>query len=256
MNTDLLLSSIARAVLLPPFSFFVLLFAGWLLARRWPRLGRTVIGGTLVAAFVLCTVAGANLVVRPLEAMTAPLAASARSGAQAIVVLSAGTIRHAPEYGGKDVPDHVALARLRYAAKLQYETGLPMLASGGIVSLDGSGPTLAAGLAAALREDFGTPVKWLEEKSTNTAENAMESAKVLRGAGVVRILLVTDAAHMPRAARQFRRAGFDVIEAPTMFMRAGSEGLLDFLPSAEGLRRARGALYEWLGLLWYRVRYA
>jgi len=255
MNTELLVSSIARALLLPPFSFFILFLAGWLLALRWPRTGRVVIGLTLVLAFVLCTVVGANLVVRPLEAMTAPLPASARSGAQAIVVLSAGTIRRAREYGGSDIPDHVALARLRYAAKLQHETGQPILVSGGVVSLDGRGPSLAAGLAAALREDFGTPVKWLEEKSTNTAGNATESAKILIGAGVRRVLLVTDAAHMPRAASQFRRAGFDVIEAPTLFLSARSEGLLDFLPSEEGLRRARTALYEWLGLLWYRIRH-
>ena len=255
MNIELLVSSIARSVLLPPFSFFILFLAAWALARRWPRLGRVAMGGVLVLSFALCTVVGANLIVRPLEAMTAPLDKTRAAGAQAIVVLSAGTIRHAPEYGGADVPDYVALARLRYAAKLQHETGLPILVSGGIVSLDGSGPTLAAGLARALREDFVTPVEWLEERSTNTAENATESAKILRAQGGKPILLVTDAMHMPRAVRQFQLAGFEVIAAPTMFMTARSPGLFDFLPSAEGLRRAHHAVYEWIGLLWYRIRH-
>jgi uncharacterized SAM-binding protein YcdF (DUF218 family) len=255
MNTELIVSSIARAVLLPPFSFFILFLAGWALARRWPRLGGVVMGFMLVLSFVLCTVVGANLVVEPLESMATQLDASRAAGAQAIVVLAAGRIKHAPEYGGTDIPDYVGLARLRYAAKLQHETGLPILVSGGIVSLDGSGPTLAAGLASALREDFGTPVEWLEARSTNTAENAMESAKILLGTGGKRVLLVTDAMHMPRAERQFRRAGFEVIAAPTMFMRVPSPGFFDFLPSAEGLRRAHHALYEWIGLFWYRIRF-
>ena len=255
MNAELLLSSIARSVLLPPFSFFLLFLGGWALARRWPRLGRVAMGGVLVLSFALCTVVGANLIVRPLEALTAPLELSRAAGAQAIVVLSAGTIRQAPEYGGADLPDYVALARLRYAAKLQHETGLPILVSGGIVSLDGSGSTLAAGQAAALREDFATPVEWLEERSTNTAENATESAKILLGAGRKRILLVTDAMHMPRAARQFQRAGFEVIAAPTMFMTVRAPGPFDFLPGAEGLRRSHHAVYEWIGLLWYRIRH-
>jgi uncharacterized SAM-binding protein YcdF (DUF218 family) len=255
VNIELILSSIARAVMLPPFSFFILFVGGWVLARRWPRLGGAVMGFTLLLSLVLCTVVGANLIVRPLESMATPLNASRAAGAQAIVVLSAGTIRHAPEYGNTDIPDYVALARLRYAAKLQHETALPILVSGGIVSLDGGGTTLAAGLARALREDFVTPVKWLEERSTNTAENASESAKILLAAGYKRVLLVTDAMHMPRAERQFRRAGFDVIAAPTMFMTARSPGFFDFLPTAEGLRRANHAFYEWIGLIWYRVRY-
>jgi len=256
MNISLVVANLARAVLLPPSCFFLLFLGGWALARRRPRLGRIVMGGTFALAFALCTVAGSNLVVVPLEAMTTPLDATHVAGTQAIVVLSAGSIRHAPEYGGAAIPDHVALARLRYAAKLQHETALPILVSGGIVTLDGSGPTLAAGLAAALREDFRTPVAWLEERSTNTAENAVESAKVLLGAGVKRILLVTDAMHMPRAERQFVRAGFEVIAAPTIFLGAGSPGFFDFLPSAEGLRRTHYAFYEWLGLFWYRIRHA
>jgi uncharacterized SAM-binding protein YcdF (DUF218 family) len=255
MNIELLISGIARALLLPPFSFFLLFAAGWALSRRWPKTGRAVTGVTLVLAVVLCTMVGANLIVEPLEAMTRPLDRSRTAGAQAIVVLSAGTIRRAPEYGGASIPDYVALARLRYAAKLQHETGLPILVSGGIASLDRSGAPLAAGMARALREDFVTPVTWLEDQSINTAENAVESAKILLPAGRKRILLVTDAMHMPRAERQFRRAGFDVVAAPTMFMRTTHPGLFDFLPTAEGLRRAHDAVYEWIGLLWYRIRY-
>jgi uncharacterized SAM-binding protein YcdF (DUF218 family) len=255
MNIGLILSNVAQAILLPPFSLFLLLFIGWLLGRRWRRLGRWVIGTTLVLSFALSTVVGSNLLVRPLEALTAPLSAPGDAGAQAIVVLSAGRLRSAPEYGGADIPDTLALGRLRYAARLQYQTGLPVLVSGGVVSWSGKGPSFASGMATALREDFVTPVRWLEEKSRNTAENAIESATMLRRDGVTRVLLVTDAMHMPRSERQFQRAGLAVVAAPTMFFGSRSAGPFDFLPTAEGLRRSYHALYEWIGLLWYRIRY-
>jgi uncharacterized SAM-binding protein YcdF (DUF218 family) len=255
MNYELLLSSVVRALVLPPFIFFVLVAFGWLVARSRPRLGRTIIAATLIVAFVLSTISGANLLVRPLESMTKPLDPARTAAAQAIVVPAAGSVRYAPEYGRADVPDHLSLARLRYAARLQHQTKLPILVSGGIVAPGGNGRPLAAGLASALREDFRTPVEWVEDRSTNTFGNARESAKILLPGGRSHILLVTDAMDMPRASEQFERAGFDVIEAPTMFMTAHAPGLLDFLPSVEGLRRSRHALYEWIGLAWYRARY-
>ena len=57
----------------------------------------------------------------------------------------------------------------------------------------------ADAMATALRDDFGVPVKWTEGKSRNTAENAAFSAALLRPDAVRRVLLVTDAMHMPRS---------------------------------------------------------
>lgn len=208
----------------------------------------------LVVLFILCTEIGANLLVRPLENMTAPLASSSDTRAQAIVVLAAGRLGHAAEYGGKDIPDYIALGRLRYAAKLQHETGLPILVSGGNVAADGAGESKADAMASALREDFVTPVRWIEGASENTAENARFSASILRREGVRRILLVTDAMHMPRAKTVFAQTGLDVVAAPTLFFGDGSIGPFDFLPSAEGLRRSYYAIYEWIGLVWYWAR--
>ena len=251
----LIASSIVRALVLPPFSLFILVVAGWILQRWWPRLGRTVMVLTLGVFYLLCTGIGSNLLVRPLENLTAPLASSVGTHAQAIVVLAAGRLEHAAEYGGEDIPDYIALARLRYAAKLQHETGLPILVSGGNVVTDGARAPKAEAMATALREDFVTPVRWIEDASNNTAENAQFSARILRQNGVSGILLVTDAMSMPRAKMVFAQTGLDVVAAPTMFFGAGSIGPLDFLPSAEGLRLSCYAIYEWVGLVWYWMRY-
>ena len=254
-----LLNAIPRDLMLPPASLFLLIAIGLALWRWWPRTGRIVAGSGLAALAFLSSTAGAWCFVRPLERMTAPLLAPERAGAQAIVVLAAGRMREAPEYGNRDIPDYIALARVRYGAHLQRRTGLPLLVSGGNgaaadASLKERTYNKADAMAAALREDFGVPVRWVEPRSRNTAENAAFSAAILRAGGVNRILLVTDAMHMPRAGDVFRRAGLEVVEAPTMFFSTRPPALGDWVPNAEALRRSWYAVYEWLGIGWYRLR--
>ena len=50
----------------------------------------------------------------------------------------------------------------------------------------------------------------LEPHSRNTWENAEESAHLLRLRGLRRVVLVSDRAHLPRAALLFRLAGLDI----------------------------------------------
>jgi uncharacterized SAM-binding protein YcdF (DUF218 family) len=255
-----LLNAIPRDLILPPTSLFVVILIGMLIWRPWPRAGRIVAGSGLAALAILSSNAGAGFFVRPLEEMTAPLLAPEDAGAQAIVVLAAGRLQDAPEYGARDIPDYIALARLRYAAHLQRRTGLPLLVSGGNGS-SGADPALqdraytkADAMATALRDDFGVPVQWVEGQSRDTGENATYSAALLRKDGVKRVLLVTDAMHMVRARRVFERAGLEVVDAPTMFFSAQARGIRAWLPSAEGMRRSWYAVYELLGLAWYRLK--
>lgn len=246
-----LLNAVARNLILPPASLLLLTAIGLLLRRRWQRAGSIVAGAALALLVFLSSNAGAGFLVRPLEAMATPLRDPGNAGAQAIVVLAAGRLRAAPEYGARDVPDHIALARLRYAAHLQRRTGLPILVSGGAPR---PGATrLADAMASALREDFGVPVRWVEGRSRNTAENAAFSAALLRLDKVERVLLVTDAMHMERARSVFQRTGLKVTGAPTMFFGDQARGLAAWVPSAEGMRRSWYASYELIGITWYRL---
>jgi uncharacterized SAM-binding protein YcdF (DUF218 family) len=255
-----LINLIPRDLILPPASLFLVIAIGLALWRRRPRAGRIIAASGLAALAVLSTTAGARLFVAPLERLTAPLQAPERTGAQAIVVLAAGWVRHAPEYDNLDIPDYITLARLRYAAHLQRRTGLPILVSGGNGSSgvdpapEDRGYTKADGMAAALREDFGVPVKWVEGRSRDTGENAAFSAALLRADGVKRVLLVTDAMHMPRARTAFERAGLDVVSAPTIFFSNQPLPLYAWVPSAEGMRRSWYATYELIGIAWYKLR--
>jgi uncharacterized SAM-binding protein YcdF (DUF218 family) len=255
-----LINEIPRDLFLPPSSLFLVIGIGLAIWRKWPRAGKIVTGVGLVALTIMSSSAGAEFFVLPLERQTAPLLAPDRAGAQAIVVLAAGEMHDAPEYGGQDIPDYIALARLRYAAHLQRLTKLPILVSGGdgTIGIDPKAAdrpfVKADAMAVALQEDFGVPVRWIEPRSRDTAENAAFSAALLKANGIKRILLVTDAMHMPRSHAAFERAGLDVVSAPTMFFSRRAQGPGAWVPSAEGTRRAWYAVYELLGLVWYRVR--
>lgn len=255
-----LINLVPRDWILPPASLFLLTVLGLLLRRRWPRAGTILAGASLALLAFLSTTAGARLLVAPLEAMSTPLTEPERAGAQAIVVLASGRLQDAPEYDGRDIPDYIALARVRYAAHLQRRTGLPVLVSGGNGASSIDPPAhdrawvKADAMALALREDFGVPVQWIERHSRDTNENALDSAALLRAAGVQRILLVTDAMHMPRSCAAFARAGLDVVVAPTMFFSGQAQGASAWVPGPEGMRRSRYALYEWMGSIWYRLR--
>ena len=173
MNFNSLLAALAHAILLPPMSLFLLFLAGLWLGRRRRRAGRWLSGGAIAMLYLLCTSLVANWLVAPLENLELPLASAAKlrstPAPQAIVVLSAGRLEHSPEYGGQEIPDYVALARLRYTAKLRRETGLPVLVSGGLGSDSGFSEPLAASMSRALQNEFATPVRWQESASGNTA---------------------------------------------------------------------------------------
>lgn len=252
MSTGWITNTVISALLLPPLSLILLALSGLYLRRRWPRSGAAVSIFALLLLAALSTYPGAMLLIAPLEKMHQALKAPDAEKAQAIVVLGGSRISAAPEYDGQDLPSAISLQRLQYAAHLQRQTGLPILVSGG--QPDGAAISEAAIMARVLRQDFVVPVQWLESQSSNTAENADYSAKVLQQAGVRRILLVTDALHMPRAAAAFQQAGLQVTAAPTIFLNTIRPTIADYLPRTIWLQRSSYALHEWLGIAWYSVR--
>ncbi|WP_026601988.1 YdcF family protein [Methylomonas sp. 11b] len=245
---------VIKLLLLPPTSLAMLALAGLLLGKR--KRGKNM----AIVCLALLWLLSLPIVVKQwalLWERIPPLSADAVQPfkPQALVVIGGGIEYSAPEYP-EQVTLHVrTLLRVRYAAKLAGELGLPILASGG-GTLEPDDIPEAELMAQTLDNEFKTPVAWQEPRSSNTAENARFSRELLKQFGINKIVLVTQAYHMPRAALEFRKAGFEVLPAPTAFIgHAGETRLLDWLPSPSSWANSFLLAHEMIGMWWYRIRY-
>lgn len=248
----MLLTQFVHLLLLPPGLQCLLALLALFLAWRGHRYSATGLAVLAIASmYLLATPMGSAWIARPLEARVQPLTDLTQlkaAGYGAIVVLGGGRTPRAPEFAGQDVSSPAVLVRLRYAARAQRQSGLPILVTGGM-PLSTQQPE-AELMAESLREDFGVPVRWLESASRTTAENAELSAAILLPLGIRQIVLVSHASHLPRAVTVFERAGFTVLAAPTQFTTEaqGYSVVERWTPQHESLAHSRRALHEWLGL--------
>lgn len=249
------LTNFIATFLLPPFNLLLLALAGMLLWHRYPKISRWLSGIALGMLWLLATPVVAEFLLQRLEDPSSALPLNShitdKQTAEAIVILGGGLYAHAPEYGG-DTVGITTLQRLRYAAGLQKQLKLPLLVSGGTPT--GSALTEADLMQQSLEQDFNLAVQWKETSSENTYQSAFNSYRILNDVGIKRILLVTDAWHMPRAVPAFARAGFSVTPAPTAFTTRYHLDLLAFLPDAVSLNNSRIFFHELVGMLWYKLK--
>jgi uncharacterized SAM-binding protein YcdF (DUF218 family) len=222
---------------------------GWVLtlfgmAGLW--LGSTVWAGAVLTQL---------LTQPPPHLSEARIASLARQPGTAIVVLGAGRYARAPDYGVA-APKPLSLERLRYGLWLSRRTGLPVAYTGGIGHGAEPGATEAEVADRVARSDFNRPLRWLEDRSRDTRENARLTVQLLGGENIQRMVLVTHAAHMRRTLRAFEEAArlqgktVEFVPAPVGSAGRGrSFAADDLLPSGEGVMAVRYAVREWLGWL-------
>jgi uncharacterized SAM-binding protein YcdF (DUF218 family) len=90
-----------------------------------------------------------------------------------------------------------------------------------------------------------------EDRARSTCESAPTTRALVGPSASERWLLVTSAAHVPRAVACFRAAGWNVIPYPTDFRTGASPWSFDLVSNLDTLDFAA---HEWLGLLYYRLR--
>lgn len=227
-----------RTLILPPACLLILGFAGLLLLGRYRRIGVALAAVALTALWLLATPVIAEGLERMAEHYPA-LDLSRPVGGQAIVILGGGGYRHyAPEYRGP-APDYAMYDRLAYGAYVARRTGLPVLVTGNGLE--------AVAMRVSLSRDFGVQAKWEDDAAEDTYDNAHDCAGILRAAGISRVVLVTSATHLWRAAQEFQAAGLSVIPAPTDMSGPAEIGSMRFVPTANGLMRSYSAVYELIG---------
>lgn len=235
-------------MILPPAGpLWLAILGAVLLPSKKKKVGAWCLGLGLFSLFALSTQVCQSLVLATVDRHP-PLAAAATDWprAEAIVVLGAGVQWGSREWGG-DSPSSMAVARLRYAADVHKKTGLPVLVTG----------YTGDGMKVVMERDFGVPVRWIEDRSYDTWENAVNTAQLLAGEGVSRVFVVTHFWHMPRSMLAFEESGLEATAAPMGFLGPRpDEGWLDRIRPRPGpLLTANLVVHEWIGLAWYRVRH-
>jgi uncharacterized SAM-binding protein YcdF (DUF218 family) len=231
------------ALVLPPVGPLLLALVGLVLLGRYPRFGRFLAWLGVLVLFVLCLPAVSSRLLHWLDS-TPPLDLSQARTAQVIVIFGGGVRRAAPEYEG-DTLGRLTLERVRYGAWIARKTQLPILVSGGAVY---GGTEEAALMKRALEEEFGVPVKWVENRSRDTHTNARYTAAILLPQGIKRVVFVAHGFDMPRAVAELAAAGLHVTPAPTAVTRASAsvDHPVEWLPGMSALHGSYYALYELL----------
>ncbi len=236
-------------------SIILLVTLLWLLRRR--QTGPALL---VSAASIIILVAGngavAAWVYRGLESQYPPVAVEDLPSADVIVVLGGGLGIPLPPRIYADL--NSASDRLLHASRL-YRAGRArhVIVSGGNV-FPQEGLAGESVYAAQLLTEWGVPEQAIiiEKESRNTVENAALTKRILKQRSWDSVLLVTSAAHMPRAVQAFERAGVPVFPAAIDYVAVNADRpeILDWVPNVGSMYIITLALKEYLGRLWYQVR--
>ena len=248
------MSWLSYSSLIPPNLFILIGTAGIVIAWRTKRFGLTLATVGIGCLYLVSMPVVAGLLIRWSEAIAQTIPALASNTPPGAIIVLSADARHSDIPGEPDMVGPLTLERLAEAAKQQRHLGLPILVSGGPPGDHRA--SLAALMSQALQEDFGVPVRWREDRSRNTFENASFSAAILRQAGIQAALVVAHPWDMARALWSFRAVGYPVVPLPAPERRTLSLSVAAFLPQVPALRDSYYALHELIGLAWYRLRYA
>ena len=233
-----------------PTVFITFALVGALLALRWRRSGTALALAASLCLFVAATPVTSGYLIRRVEA-DLPRTPDLHE-AQAIVVLSGDVQRG----NGDDVPDTLGpltLQRVVFAAAAYRRLHLPVAVSGG--RQPGEHTNAAELMKAALEGEFAVPVRWSENRSRTTWENAVFTARLLQPAGINTVLLISQAWALPRALWAFERVGLKALPWPAARAEPQPLRVEDFLPNAGGLQDSFFALHEMVGAVYYRLRH-
>ncbi len=239
-------------LLLGPLTWALVLLGAALMVRRRRRLAEALVSLALAVLVVFSSEPVARRLMHHAEASATN---TFRAGVtyDAVIVLG-GAVEPAPSRAVGTTQMNAAAARVvRTAELLRDGHARNVLVSGGLVRPEPGEPSEAERIAARLQDWGVSPDRiFLETRSRNTRENAVESARAVAARGWHTLLLVTSAAHMPRALGCFHAAGLSPDALPVDF-RAGDGRGESWLPRALALDMSTNALRELAGRLVYRV---
>ncbi len=116
-------------------------------------------------------------------------------------------------------------------------------------------PVPNAEIMANIAKELGIDEKdiIIEGKSRDTKDEAKLIKSIVNND---RFILVTSASHMPRSMAMFKKLGMNPIHAPTGHLVKDIKDSIpgSFCPNASNLCKSRTAFYEYLGIIWAKLR--
>ena len=234
--------------LLPPGGILLLLLGlAWYMFRQRQR-GRWYLLAVCGVLYVLSLRLGAWLLVAPLEqAIPQPDDVTG----DVIVMLGNGSLADAPDIDGTGQPSGTMAKNMLAALRMQRQTGLPLIVSGGeVYAFSGNESAIAARefRSLGLQEADVT----YENRSRTTAENLRYTQNILHAHGWTNPIIAVVALQAPRTALLAEHMGMQAQTYPTHYRAAQTchlGGPHDLVPSAAALDDSAAALKAYLGII-------
>ncbi len=250
------------SLLIPPAPLVFLLAVGVLLFRSRPLLGGALAAASATLLWLCSTVGMAQILVPALldpPAFLTPTriealrdSHAAKPSTTAIIVLGSGIFQSAPEYQGPNLTDH-SLERLRYGIWLSRKTSIPVGFAGGVGWAGEPGASEAQTARQIAESEFHHPLRWIEDQSRDTLENARFSVAMLRKDGVRHVIVVSSALQSRRAMRAFTTAavgaGMMIEAAPMSGAVRLDSAIYNWIPTPYGAGLVPTILREWAAYL-------
>jgi uncharacterized SAM-binding protein YcdF (DUF218 family) len=251
-----ILSKLLNLLAQPLNGVLVLLAIALLVGSRKPRLARSLVTGGLALLALTGVTALPDALIHRLENQSPEVAANANlRGYAGMVVLGGGLASGRVSAHFQQALLNSSSERMTGAvAAWRLNPQLRVVFTGGEGELFGKGPSEGQ-RAQRFFSAMGLPPGALviEDKSQNTFENAVFTAKLPGIDPQQRWLLVTSAWHMPRSLAVFQKAGWNVTPYPVDFRTTPEWTPLTSYSLRDGADHWELLLHEWIGIAAYRL---
>jgi len=226
--------------------------------KKYPIIGRFLIILAGLVLYLFSIPAISNLLLYSLESQYQQPDIEYLSSLDLIVVLGAGYYPSG-EFREFAEPSGLAYTRIFKGVKVFKNSGIETLVLCGGGDNDSDYET-DANVMKTLAMELGVQEDKIiiENRSQNTMENATNLKKLLPPQKHRNIGLVTSALHMPRSARVFRQVFPDdiIVPIPVGYRYTPPKRFLSrMIPSSSVLQTSTEAIHEWIGMLWYIIRF-
>lgn len=250
-----LLSKLFTAWFLPPGLFILVLFIWSIILLKKKHTGIAVLMLLFSGLIYIASLEPvADQLILPLENAYPPINIKKVSEHDVYVVLGGGIHSYAPDLEGNGSPTGDALHRLVYAYRLYRIQPLPIIVSSG-KGFKCQKPEATVMKRYLLQMGVSEKDIYMDEKSRNTYENAMDVKNICEKLLCKKIILITSAYHIKRAVYAFKHAGtVNLIPAPTDYKTNRTcYNFIAYMPNLEALTNTYRALHEYIGLIYYKL---